>query len=140
MTELRQKQTAEKKQTIKVSQKAAMTELRKKYTTEERITIKQKQKAARQEQMAEKRQTAKATQKVAMKILRKNRKTGVEKKEALLTDEIIDGSHQVADLKDTVDTIGKMDSVCQFCGALKFKKETGSTCCNNGKVSLDPLP
>ena len=136
----RQEQTAEKRQAAKASQKAAMTELRKKYTTEERITIKQKQKAARQEQMAEKRQTAKATQKVAMKILRKNRKTGVEKKEALLTDEIIDGSHQVPDLKDTVDTIGKMDSVCQFCGALKFKKETGSTCCNNGKVSLDSLP
>ena len=29
-----------------------------------------------------------------------------------------------------------MDMVCEECGALKFKKETGTTCCNNGKVHL----
>ena len=64
----------------------------------------------------------------------------VEKKEGLRTDEILAGIHPVPDLKDTPDTIGKMEVVCNFCGALKFKKETGSTCCSNGKVYLDPLP
>ena len=33
-----------------------------------------------------------------------------------------------------------MDTVCKYCGSLNFKKETGSTCCSNGKVYLDPLP
>ena len=30
--------------------------------------------------------------------------------------------------------------VCEECGALKFKKETGTTCCNNGKVKLTAFP
>ena len=94
----------------------------------------------RQEQTVKERDAAKVTQRAAMKVLRKTRQAGVEKKEALMTEEIVNGFHHVPDLKDTVDTIGKMDIVCQFCSALKFKKETGSTCCSNGKVYLDPLP
>ena len=46
----------------------------------------------------------------------------------------------VKDLKDTADSIGGMDMVCEDCGALKFKKETGTTCCNNGKVNLPVFP
>ena len=72
--------------------------------------------------------------------MRKSSQGGVEKNEGLLTSEILAGTHPVLDLKDTPDTIGKMEVVCNFCGALKFKKETGSTCCSNGKVYLDPLP
>ena len=64
----------------------------------------------------------------------------MKKKEALMTDEISAGTHPVPNLKDTTDSIGKMDTICQYCRALKFKKETGSTCCSNGKVHLDPLP
>ena len=30
--------------------------------------------------------------------------------------------------------------VCEECGALKFKKETGTTCCNNRKVNLPAFP
>ena len=30
--------------------------------------------------------------------------------------------------------------MCEQCGALKFKKETGTTCCNNGKVNLPVFP
>ena len=46
----------------------------------------------------------------------------------------------VTDLEDSDDKIGNMVVVCQYCGALKFKKETSSTCCGNGKVVLDPFP
>ena len=52
----------------------------------------------------------------------------------------MDGSFVVNDLKDSDDSIGKMTLICQYCGALKYKKETSSTCCGNGKVSLDPFP
>ena len=163
MAKVRQEQTTKKRQATNAKQKAAMIKLRKEQTAEEREAVKDKQKVARQQQTAEEKEAAKktqraamailrqnqtveereatkATQKKAMKTLRKNCRAGVENKEALLTDEIISGSHHVPDLKDTIDTIGKMDIVCQFCGALKFKKETGSTCCSNGKVHLDPLP
>merc|ERR1712082_42943 len=44
------------------------------------------------------------------------------------------------DLKDSQDNIGEMENACQYCGALKFKKETSSTCCGNGKVILESFP
>ena len=52
----------------------------------------------------------------------------------------MDGSYKVPDLENTVDSIGKMDVVCQFCHAKKFRKETGSTCCGQGKINLTPFP
>ena len=67
-------------------------------------------------------------------------RTKVEHKEALRSQEILDGSFVVKDLKETDDTIGMMDNACNHCGALKFKRETGSSCCGNGKVSLTPFP
>ena len=144
MAKQRQDQTAEEREAVMVAQKAAKAKLRQEQTSEKRNAAKATQKAAmaklRQEQTEEKRDAAKATKMGVMKVLRKKRQAGVEKKEALMTHEIIHGYHHVPDLKDTSDTIGMMDNLCQFCGALKFKKETGSTCCNNGKVSLDPLP
>ena len=33
-----------------------------------------------------------------------------------------------------------MNAICQQCGALKFAKESASTCCCNGKVLLDSFP
>lgn len=35
--------------------------------------------------------------------------------------------------------IGKMDQSCLHCHALKFQNETPTMCCENGKVSLQPL-
>jgi hypothetical protein len=71
---------------------------------------------------------------------RQKARTNVSYKEALNSQEILDGRYLVADLKDSDDNIGEMDVVCQYCSALKFKKETGSTCCNNGKVQLPAFP
>ena len=48
--------------------------------------------------------------------------------------------NKVLDLKDSPDSIGEMDVVCQFCKALKFKKETPSSCCCSGKVLLESFP
>ena len=52
----------------------------------------------------------------------------------------MNGTHPVLDLAETDDSIGEMDKICPDCGAFKFEKETGSTCCNNGKVPLKPFP
>ena len=67
-------------------------------------------------------------------------RTKVTEKEALLSREILEGTHKVKELKDTDDNIGKMEHVCEHCNALKFKKETGSTCCGSGKVRLTAFP
>lgn len=32
-----------------------------------------------------------------------------------------------------------MTTVCRYCNALKFKRETAGLCCASGKVKLDPL-
>ena len=83
---------------------------------------------------------AKATNMAEQQRHRSSCKANVNKKEGLMSNEILEGSHFVPDLKDSVDTIGPMKIVCPDCGAFKFKKETGSTCCSNGKVYIEPLP
>ncbi|KAL4119559.1 hypothetical protein QTP88_012364 [Uroleucon formosanum] len=35
--------------------------------------------------------------------------------------------------------IGRMTTICRYCNALKFKRETVVLCCASGKVKLDPL-
>ncbi|CAG5025158.1 unnamed protein product [Parnassius apollo] len=35
--------------------------------------------------------------------------------------------------------IGPMTTICRYCNALKFKRETAGLCCASGKVKLDPL-
>ena len=39
-----------------------------------------------------------------------------------------------------VTDIGDMDRLCQHCNALTFPNERKGLCCNNGKVSMPPLP
>jgi hypothetical protein len=46
----------------------------------------------------------------------------------------------VPELKDSNDSIGGMTTVCIHCGALKWQRETSTTCCKNGKVILTSLP
>ena len=80
-------------------------------------------KRQRANQTAEQRKVARAKDRQE-----KGRKcTKVQKKEAWKSQEIMNGTYCVPDLKDTVDDIGKMDTVCPHCGAFKFKKETATT-------------
>ena len=67
-------------------------------------------------------------------------RSSVQYKEALRSMEILKGNYKVFDLHESPDSIGLMDVICDYCGALKFKKETSSTCCGNGKVLLEPFP
>ena len=54
--------------------------------------------------------------------------------------EILNGSYEVLDIQNSPDSIGAMENICEHCGALKFSKETSTTCCSNGKVYLDVFP
>ena len=160
--EVRQNQTTEAREAAKEKQKTAMAKSRAAQTAEEREAInknlqaarskqapavreaaKERQKAAmaksRAAQTSEEREAVNKKQQVATAKLRQSRQK-VEKKEGLKTEEILAGTHPVPDLKDSPDSIGNMEIVCNNCGAFKFRKETGSTCCSNGKVYLDPLP
>ena len=73
-------------------------------------------------------------------MTRTSQRTSAQYKEALKTKEISEGTYRVQDLQDTLDSIGEMDVDCQDCGAMKFRKETSSSCCCNGKVYLEPFP
>jgi len=48
----------------------------------------------------------------------------------------LNGTFKVSELCDSLDAIGSMDIVCKHCNARKFKSETPSTCCMDGKVKL----
>ena len=101
---------------------------------------KAEQQKCRQNRTFEKQVIAKEKHKAEQKKYLSGCKAHVDKKEGLMSNAILTGAHTVPDLKDTDDTIGQMETVCQYCGAFKFKKETGTTCCSNGKVYIDPLP
>ena len=55
----------------------------------------------------------------------------VKPKDGLQSEKVLLGQFQVS-----VNNIGEMSHLCQFCHARKFKNETGMTCCLNGKISL----
>ena len=68
------------------------------------------------------------------------KKTTVRPKDGLRSKEILNGSFEVPLLEDTDDAIGTMSVECNYCGALKFPRETSSSCCLAGKVPLEPFP
>ena len=96
--------------------------------------------AKRAEQSAEERSILNTKNKKNMTQKRHNAKSGVSPKEAFKSNQIMDGSHTVLDIRDTNDDIGKMITKCQDCHAYKFKKEPPATCCNSGKVILESFP
>ena len=49
---------------------------------------------------------------------------------------VLAGEQIVPELINTDETIGHMDKVCIQCKARKFKNETSTLCCNDGKVDL----
>ena len=63
----------------------------------------------------------------------------IEKK-ATNTHAILEGNVFVPELSESKDTLGNMDIICQYCQAVKFKKETSGLCCNAGKINLPLFP
>ena len=56
------------------------------------------------------------------------------------TADILNGTLHVPELHDSPDSIGEMIHVCRHCGAYKFKQESPSSCCLEGKIVLPPFP
>ncbi len=72
--------------------------------------------------------------------LRRAQKSKATLKDGLRNLEILEGSFVVQRLEDSLDDIGKMNVICQFCGAFKFKRESEGFCCSSGKVKTAPFP
>ena len=70
----------------------------------------------------------------------KGSKSTAKYKEGMKTAEILSGDWEVAELCNDQDSLGKMDTICKYCGARKWSQETPSLCCCEGKVKLDRLP
>ena len=68
------------------------------------------------------------------------KRSNVKSRDGLRSQEILDGSLEVPLLEETEDAIGTMTMECRHCGALKFPRETPSSCCSDGKVPLKPFP
>ena len=137
---IRKNYTQEKRTILNEKKRKLMTETRESYTLEkkkaENETQKRRRRTLRMEQSIEKQIEVKERDKIA----KARNRTGVDYKEGLNSKIILQGIHKVLDLQESKDNIGQMDNICQYCGALKFRKETSSTCCSNGKVVLENFP
>ena len=116
----REKASEEEKTNIRKKDNAAKAAKIADATPEESILRKNKEKAAKQQQRAKRIPTSKYAARNALKVL--------------------SGEQLVLELKDTENSIGSMDVVCTFCQARKWKSETPTHCCNNGKVDLPRFP
>ena len=144
MAKQRLNESPKKKEEVKAKNTASKANKRLSESPKNKEEVKAKNTASKANKRADKspgeRNEAKEQDNERKSRKRQNARTKVCFKEAQRTDEILDGSYVVKDLKDSDDNIGDMDTVCQYCSALKFKRETSSTCCGNGKVMLDPFP
>ena len=116
----RAKETAAEQKGRNIAKSKRNEEKRNKETEDEARKRKDKEKQQRAIQRANKIPTSQYEARNAQKIL-----TGVQ---------------IVPELQDTKEKIGAMTTICKFCGARKWAKETPSMCCNSGKVVLDSFP
>ena len=107
---------------------------------EERLRDSRRKQMDREQQTNQQRTVERINAARRMQVGRAHQNTRVKLNEALNSPEIMEGTYRVPDLEDTVDKIGKMEITCPHCQAKKFKGETGSMCCGQGKVNLDPFP
>ena len=144
MAKYRANQTPEKKNAEKEKHRKNMANKRKSQTPDEKFAEKEINKermaAKRKDDSLEEKKLENEENRKRMTDTRAAQRTSVKYKEGLQSKEILQGSYKVPDLGDTKDCIGDMNVTCESCGALKFKKETASTCCNNGKVILEQFP
>ena len=138
--EVRANQTQEQIENRNQQNAAHMAEVRANQTQEE-IENRNQQNAAhmagvRANQTPEERRNVNLQQ----RDIRNKAKTHVDFKDAMRTEEILRGTFNVLSLHETIDTIGTMTIECPDCKALKWPGETPSSCCQSGKVVLQPYP
>lgn len=120
----------------------ATTKAAQKCSNKEKRLAKGKIKKARQRanQTSQQKLNARQVDKLRKQKRRKSMATKIKPKVGLKSREILEGSFIIPLLKDSDDSIGKMDMVCHFCAAQKFRNESSGLCCSNGKVLLKPFP
>ena len=146
--DLRRKEDRELKRKKKASMSAEerflMGEQRKQKAADRTEEEKESNREKNKERMKKKRSEMTDEQRAEAKrkdALRKTlSKTNIKPKDGMKSQEILQGLYHVSKLEDSKDSIGEMNHECSHCGALKFLKETPSSCCSNGKVVLDPFP
>ena len=115
----RLEESAEERETSQTIDRNRKAVQRSDQSTDQRETAKAKnrnQKAVqRSEQSTDQRETAQAKNRNQKARTRQQARTKVDRKEAMNSQEILDGTHTVLDLKDTEDDIGKMNVVCVHC-------------------------
>ena len=121
MKKFRENQTDEQKQIEARAAAVRMKKVRDKQTPEE----KQKERDNARQRMAR---------------LRLPTLTRIKPKDGLRSQDVLNGMFRVPGLEESLDKIGEMDHDCDHCGAMKFAKETSTTCCNGGKVLLTQFP
>ena len=100
----------------------------------------ERKKTSRANQTPEKQQIERNKARQGMARLRLPTLTSVKPRDGLKSQDVLNGRFRVADLADTPDNIGSMTHKCEYCGAMKFLKETSTTCCSGGKVLLTQFP
>ncbi len=100
----------------------------------------EEQRGANKDRMANERQSRTADQAEEQKAQDRDRKktqgSALKPGDGRRALDVLAGRMIVLELDETVDSIGRMDVVCPYCKALKWKGETPSTCCQGGKVKL----
>ena len=135
--DLRKKNLRERKAKSRAKLKVTMTTEQKQLEAKASNERKKKFRAA---QTPQQRQVERDNAREGMARLRLPSLTNISLKDGLRTHELFSGTFSVAELSTTEDSIGYMDTECQYCGALKFRKETSTTCCSGGKILLELFP
>ena len=141
----RQKESKEKADNRKKMDKTAKAKRKLDETIEEsnerRLKIKTAQQSKRlkesndeENERRNKDKEAKRRARMLAKSSPKNMFSGRNAKKVLYGEQI------VLELKDSKENIGSMEHICPNCSAMKWKTETSTLCCSNGKVFLASFP
>merc|ERR1711867_29220 len=120
---------------VRAADRARMATDEARAATRERMATDEARAATRERMATEEARAADRARKT-----NKRYKRSIQPRDGLRAKEVMTGTLIVPYIGDTEDGIGKMDVECPYCKALKFKNETPSMCCNNGKIQLQPFP
>ena len=143
--ESRRKESNEQSTARRHKEKAAKATKRKQETKDETESrykkvrkIKSNKKANETPEEAATRKNVESLAKSKKRALAKSKPTSMYA--ARNAKKVLYGEQIVPELKDSKEDIGSMNILCDKCGALKWKNETSTVCCNNGKVHLPAFP
>ena len=129
------------RETRQSKEKKAKEELRKKESSVVRVTRQAKDRNAKVESRSnEKPEEREERGKKDKEYKIKSRKKIENSYEARNAQAVLSGKQIVVELKDSDESIGAMNFICPKCSARKWKGETSSTCCIDGKVILERFP